>query len=268
MQFVDKSNNKIIISIEGNIGVGKSTFISILKRKFPEHFGESCEIIYEPVEIWTNITDSNGKNILQTFYDDMSRWAYSFQNIACISRMNMMEQAICNSSSKYIFLDRSLGTDSNVFEAMLYDDGFINKLEHEMYKMWTNFYSKHVRPDIKPIYIYLKANTKTCMERIEKRNRLEEKSITIEYLKKLEMYHDKWLNNNNNTIYIDCNDDFESDINKQNKMILQIKNKLFINSNKINYLYPTNLYPSIGFIIYMIMLFCFIIFYCKLNFLL
>ena len=57
-----------------------------------------------------------------------------------------IEDSIRTSKSEYIFLDRSLGTDSNVFEAMLYDQGKINKLEHSMYKLWCDFYHKYVRP--------------------------------------------------------------------------------------------------------------------------
>ena len=75
-------DNHIIISIEGNIGVGKSTFIEILKSNW-----EDCEIITEPVDMWKTIVNSDGKNILQTFYEDIPRWAYSFKNIAFITRM-------------------------------------------------------------------------------------------------------------------------------------------------------------------------------------
>ena len=49
-----------IISIEGNIGVGKSTFIDkILINNF-----DDCEKVSEPVELWKTITDENNKNIL------------------------------------------------------------------------------------------------------------------------------------------------------------------------------------------------------------
>ena len=66
------------------------------------------------------------QNILQTFYDDTPRWAYSFQNLACITRMMKMEESIRNSTSKYIFIDRSLETDKKVFEAMFLNQNGLN----------------------------------------------------------------------------------------------------------------------------------------------
>lgn len=213
--------NKIIISIEGNIGVGKSTFISILKSKWND-----CEIITEPVDMWKNLIDSNGKNILQTFYDDIPRWAYSFQNVACITRMIKMENVIRNSNANYIFLDRSLETDKNVFEAMLYDQGHMTQLEHQMYNLWYDFYHQYVRQQDKHIYIYLKSNVDTCIKRIKKRGRIEEESISPDYLQGLDNYHDKWLMNEKNVIVIDCNEEFECDDLKQIDMINKIKSKL------------------------------------------
>ena len=164
--------DKIIISIEGNIGVGKSTFINILKSKWDMVGG--CEVVSEPVDIWTNLTNSDGKNILQTFYEDIPRWAYSFQNVACITRMMKMEDTIRNTDRRYIFLDRSLGTDKNVFEAMLHNNGQLNQIEHQMYNLWCDFYHKYVRSQTNQIYIYLKASPETCAQRIKKRGRIEE----------------------------------------------------------------------------------------------
>lgn len=225
-----KNNDKIIVSIEGNIGVGKSTFINILKSKWDIEGG--CEIIPEPVDLWKNITNTDGKNILQTFYEDIPRWAYSFQNVACITRMMKTEEIIRNSSSKYIFLDRSLGTDKNVFETMLYNQGQINQLEHSMYNLWCDFYDKYVRSQSNQIYIYLKAKPETCYERIKKRGRIEEESIELDYLIGLNNYHDAWLLKEPNVVVIDCNEEFETDELKHTWMINQIKSKLDSISNK------------------------------------
>ena len=228
-----RNSDKIIVSVEGNIGVGKSTFIDILRTKWDCEGG--CEVVPEPVDLWKNLTNTDGKNILQTFYEDIPRWAYSFQNVACITRMMKMEESIKNSSSKYIFLDRSLGTDKNVFEAMLHDQGQINELEHSMYNLWCDFYHKYVRSQSNQIYIYLKASPETCANRIKKRGRVEEESIGLEYLKGLNDYHDAWLLKEPNVVVIDCEEEFENDQDKHNWMINQIKSKLdlIVNKNKI-----------------------------------
>lgn len=222
---MDNSNERIIISIEGNIGVGKSTFVEkVLRTNW-----ENCEIVPEPIDLWNQITDSNGKNILHTFYSDIKRYAYSFQNVACITRMMKMEETFRTSPNKYIFLDRSLATDANVFEKMLYDSGMMTEQEHKMYMLWYDFYWKYVRDRSvnKSIYIYLKCDTNVCLERIQKRGRTEEKGITIEYLNDLNKYHDAWLNTGaENAIVLDCNEDFENNPDKQKEMIQIIKTRI------------------------------------------
>ena len=65
---------KNIISIEGNIGVGKSTFTNILNEAFIESI-----VVGEPVDIWFNTVTASGENILGIFYKDIPRWAYTFQ---------------------------------------------------------------------------------------------------------------------------------------------------------------------------------------------
>jgi len=226
------SSEKLIISIEGNIGVGKSTFVNILKNNI-----DDCEVVDEPVEMWKKIVDENGKNILQLFYDDSKRWGYSFQNVACISRMIKIEEAIKESSKKIIFLDRSLGTDRHIFEKMLYDSGVITEIEHQMYNMWCDFYYKHVRNQTNNVVIYLKSSPSVCAERILKRGREEEKNITLEYLTSLDTYHNNWLlkdTTDSNIIIIDCDSDFENDMKKQKEMIAIINEKIYQIAHKNN----------------------------------
>ena len=223
--------SKIVVSVEGNIGVGKSTFIKILESNW-----DDCQVVSEPVDMWKKLVNSDGKNILQIFYEDIKRWAYSFQNVACITRMMKMEDAIRTSNKKYIFLDRSLETDKNVFEKMLYDDGKINEVEHSMYNLWCDFYYKYVRTHDTIIHIYLKCDPKICAERIKKRGRIEEESIGLDYLIGLDKYHNDWLLNSNlsNIIVIDCNEEFENNPEKQAHMIATIKNKINSILNKKN----------------------------------
>jgi len=243
---MEQQNNKIkLISIEGNIGVGKSTFTTLLQQKI-----DSSLLVPEPVELWLNIkektvnkgtTEVNGEikdtNILQLFYSDIQRWAYTFQNMAYITRSMIIEDTIKNTIKnnnsdnkiiKYIFLDRSLGTDRHVFEKMLYDDKKISEIEHQCYNLWCNFYDNYVRSNIKNKTIYLRCDPSTSFDRIKKRGRNEEKNITIEYLQKLHSYHESWLIDNPNVLVFDCNKDFEFNIDYQNELINKVIN--YINS--------------------------------------
>ena len=64
----------IIISVEGNIGSGKSTLVKLMKSQFP-----SCKFLFEPVDTWLKTTDSDDQNILDKFYQDKKGGAIHFK---------------------------------------------------------------------------------------------------------------------------------------------------------------------------------------------
>ena len=64
----------MLISIEGNIGTGKTTLINILKKKFTNK--GSVIFVEEPLQQWLNLVDKDGSNILGKFYGDQERWSY------------------------------------------------------------------------------------------------------------------------------------------------------------------------------------------------
>jgi deoxyadenosine/deoxycytidine kinase len=210
------------IQIEGNIGVGKSTFTNLLKENIP-----NSELVSEPVDMWLHVKNTDGKNILQTFYDDIPRWAYTFQNVAYVTRMMKIERAIRNSTSDYVFLDRSIDTDRYVFEKMLWEEGQLQKIEHEAYELWCQFYQEFVRTESDKKIIYLRCSPEVCLDRIKIRGREEEKNITTEYLNKLHQAHEDWLSNNHCALILDCNKDFEHDEEYRKELLDKVKN--FIN---------------------------------------
>jgi len=216
-----------IIAIEGNIGVGKSTFTRILQTYY-----NNSTIVSEPIDIWMNIKNKSGENILGLFYKDIPRWAYSFQNLAYLTRMIKIQDAVLT-KSPLIFLDRSLGTDKNVFEKMLYDDNKLTDIEHEMYNIWCDFYYKYVN-NFQQRYIYLRCKPETAYQRIQKRGRDEEKNITQDYLEKLHKYHEEWLLrlDLDNVIVIDCDRDFENDDNYKKIIIEEINTKFNLSNHK------------------------------------
>lgn len=215
---------KQLISIEGNIGVGKTSLINILKNLL----NDIAEIILEPVEEWNNITDENGNNLLKNFYDDKQRWSYTFQNIAYVTRMDKIINIITTSDKKYIILDRSLEADLNTFAKMLHKEKFINKIEWEAYNKWNNFFNKYFGDKIIHKIIYLRCNPEICYERICKRNRDSEKNMSIDYLNLIHEYHDEWLlNKEDNILIINANNDFINDKNNFDEIYNKIMEILF-----------------------------------------
>jgi deoxyadenosine/deoxycytidine kinase len=176
-----------IISIEGNMGVGKTTFINTLKEYFKDK--HSIHILEEPVSLWQNIKDLKGKDILSHFYEDQSKWAFSFQMMAYISRLAILKQAVKDHPDSIIITERSVHSDRHIFAKMLYDDKLINEIDYQIYNQWFD----HFIEDI-PITatIYLQCTPKISNQRVLKRARKGE-TIPLPYLIKCHQYHEEWL---------------------------------------------------------------------------
>ena len=190
-----------LISIEGNIGAGKTTFVQQLKK----HFHNNNEIIFitEPVDIWENIKDSQNISILEKFYNNPKQYAFSFQVMAYVTRLNLITKAIVdNPQCKIIITERSLDADKNVFAKMLYDDGLIDEIN---YKIYLQFYNSYKEKYYSNGIIYINAEPATCDERINKRNRTGEESVKLSYLNKCGEYHNAWIYSQSNILTIDAN---------------------------------------------------------------
>ena len=120
------SSLPIILSIDGNIGSGKSTLYKDLQEYYKNH-PDIC-FVPEPVDDWTNIVDGENTPILTNLYKDTKRYAFRFQMMAYISRLHLLRQKVKENKYKIIISERSVQTDRNVFARMLYDDGMI---EHD-----------------------------------------------------------------------------------------------------------------------------------------
>jgi len=198
-----------IYSIEGNIGSGKSTLMSYLKANLsPDRF--VC--IEEPVSVWTDIKNNKGDNILSLFYLDKKKYSFSFQMLAFISRLSIIKKTIENDKllglDRIIIVERSCFTDKNVFAKMLYDNGFIEDVEYQIYLMWFEEFS-YINNSIR--YIYVNTSPKICYNRISKRLRNGENKIELAYLEQCAKYHNEWLIDNK-VLLLDGDLEFENNI--------------------------------------------------------
>jgi deoxyadenosine/deoxycytidine kinase len=196
----------IILSIEGNIGSGKSTLLT----KLQEIYGIDTKIcfLHEPVNVWDSIKDEEGTSILEKYYADQKRYAFSFQMMAYISRISLMREAL-KKNYKVIIIERSVYTDSSVFAKMLFDDKKIEEIEYKIYIRWVNEFIA----DFPPVkYIYVRADPDVCYKRILKRGRQGE-VIPLDYLENCHKYHDEWLIKSNNSplIILNANTDINED---------------------------------------------------------
>lgn len=75
------------ISVEGNIGTGKSTMLRLLSNMFP-----NIVLVQEPVDKWMAFRDSSGENILNKFYRDQEKWSYAFQVLAFMTHLKDLQE--------------------------------------------------------------------------------------------------------------------------------------------------------------------------------
>lgn len=177
-----------MISIEANVGAGKSSFLKIFGEKWSDKFN----IILEPLEEWQMKYSDIDNNILGLFYGDIPRWGYTFQSNAFITRIQKFENE--KKLDKINLTERSILSDHHIFAQMLYDDGKMNDIEWKLYQNWFNWLSDKFNAKPEAI-IYLRCDPKIAYERVKKRARTEEETISLEYLTRLSEYHDKWLLN-------------------------------------------------------------------------
>jgi deoxyadenosine/deoxycytidine kinase len=193
-----------IISIDGNIGSGKSTILGCLKS----FFNNKKDIIFldEPVSEWEKIKDKDNITILEKFYNNQTKYSFAFQMMAYISRLSLLKDAIEKNPNAIIITERCLNTDRYVFSKMLYDNGKLEDIEYQIYLKWfDNFnYLQNIHKTI-----YLKTDPDICYERINKRSREGESNISLEYLQNCDKYHEDMINNiiKENCLVIDSNID-------------------------------------------------------------
>tara|TARA_A100001015_G_scaffold310500_1_gene412031 strand:+ start:5563 stop:6186 length:624 start_codon:yes stop_codon:yes gene_type:complete len=188
-----------IISIEGNIGSGKSTFVKYIRDRLSS---DKVYFLDEPVNEWATIMDEEGKTVLENFYANPKSFAFAFQMMAYISRLSYLKRVIESNEYEVIITERTLFTDKNVFCEMLYADGMINQIEYTIYNKWFDEFID-ILPPIH--YVYLKTLPDVACERVKKRDRLGESSIGIDYLTRCGEYHDNWLADTPNVTVIDAN---------------------------------------------------------------
>jgi len=196
----------ILLCIEGLIGAGKTTLCNEIENNIENKDINSMKIkiLKEPVDFWREV------GLLDRFYKDPKRWGFTFQLTAlvtkCVELMSLEDNTI------YI-IERSPYTDLNCFAKLCNMLGSIDDMEMRIYKLYFQHFITELENKCSIKFIYLKTSPEICMERIKKRNRIEEKNIPIEYLVSLEQLHNEWLLNN--AIILDGNSDVLDKTNLQ-----------------------------------------------------
>lgn len=171
--------------LEGNVGVGKSTFLTMLQTAIP-----SLSIIQEPIQAWH--TQGQKDSLLKNFYKDPKRWAFTLETLTMITRALDYKKENITHSAITIF-ERSMYSGHYCFAKNGYFQGFFHEVEWNVYTAWAKFLLHNQSNKTPKGFIYLRAEPQTCFNRIQKRSRSGENLIELSYLEKIHILHDQFL---------------------------------------------------------------------------
>jgi len=164
----------VYIGVAGIIGAGKTTLCNTLSKRLGYRMSS------EPV-----LTNP----YLPLFYNNMDKYSFNMQIYMLGWRFK--EHQRCVWSPDPIIQDRTIYEDV-IFALMLYNQGHMTEMDYNNYRnVFESMLHFLHRPDL---IIYLDVSPMISKERIVKRGRPCEQSITIDYLADLKSYYDDWMN--------------------------------------------------------------------------
>jgi deoxyadenosine/deoxycytidine kinase len=182
----DNKEDEHIIVIGGMIGVGKSSYTTLIS----EHLGS--EAFYESV---------SDNRLLDKYYEDPERWGFALQIYFLNTRFRDIKKAMRNRDN---VLDRSIYEDA-LFSRVNYENGNMTEVEFDTYIDLLDNMLEEIheledtakkRPDL---FIYLRSSFETVEKRIKKRGREFEQfdnDPELEaYMRKIHSRYDDWVFN-------------------------------------------------------------------------
>lgn len=162
------------IAIAGNIGCGKTTLTNMLAQ----HYG--WEPKFEAVSY---------NPYLEDYYRDIPRWSFNMEVFFLKERFrDILEIA---QTEKTVIQDRSIYEGVYVFVANNYRMGHLSQRDYEAYMELFDLMTDMVKyPDL---MIYLRASIPHLVSNIQKRGRMCEQAIQLDYLKGLNTLYEEFI---------------------------------------------------------------------------
>ncbi|GMH00336.1 hypothetical protein Nepgr_002175 [Nepenthes gracilis] len=187
---VISQKKRITFCVEGNISVGKTTFLQRIANETLE-LRDLVEIVPEPIGKWQDIGPDHF-NILDAFYAEPERYAYTFQNYVFVTRVMLERESSCGIKPLRL-MERSVFSDRMVFVRAVHEAKWMNEMEISIYDSWFDPVVSSLPGLIPDGFIYLRASPDTCHKRMMLRKRAEEGGVTLDYLRDLHEKHESWL---------------------------------------------------------------------------
>ena len=166
------------IAIAGNIGAGKTSLTELLAKHY------NWEPHYE---------DVIDNPYLDDFYNHMERWSFNLQVYFLKSRFEQLLSF--RENNKTVIQDRTIYEDAHIFAPNLNAMGLMNQRDFNNYKGIFELMESLIQgPDL---LIYLRSSIPNLVNKIHKRGREYESSISIDYLSRLNERYEAWIDQYN-----------------------------------------------------------------------
>ena len=156
----------------------------------------------------------------------MERWSFNLQIFFLKSRFEQLLK-IKNNNDNTIVQDRTIYEDAHIFAPNLKSMGLMNQRDFKNYQELFELMESQIQgPDL---LIYLRSNIPNLVNKIHKRGREYENSISIDYLSRLNERYEAWTStyNKGNIIKIDVDEiDFVENKQDLELIILNIDNEV------------------------------------------
>ncbi len=175
------------VVIEGNIGAGKTTLATRIAEEY------NAQLILE------HFADNP---FLPKFYEDPEKYSFPLELSFLAGRYKQLKEELVPQN---LFKSFSVA-DYYFMKSLVFAASTLTGDEYNLYRqIFYIIYGSLPKPDI---YIYLHLNPDRLMSNIEKRGRDYEKSITREYLQKIQDSYFSFFKQNpdNKYLVIDIND--------------------------------------------------------------
>lgn len=161
------------VAVAGNIGVGKSTLVSLLAERMQ----------------WTPFFEPQEQNpYLSDFYQDMQEWSFQSQ-IFFLSRRLRAHRDISDHPGPSV-QDRSVYEDAEIFAYNLFLERNMSDRDYRTYRDLYEIVTRFLPPP--DLVVYLRASVDTLLSRISMRGRDYEKGIRPDYLTRLNELYEEW----------------------------------------------------------------------------
>ena len=166
------------IAIAGNIGAGKTSLTKQLSKslKYKSYYED---VIANPY--------------LDDFYNHMERWSFNLQIYFLNSRFKQLVSI--DKGKENVIQDRTIYEDAFIFAPNLNAMWLMTQRDYDNYLSLFDTMINLVKPP--DLLVYLQSSIPNLVNKIHKRGRDYEKTISIEYLSRLNERYEAWITNYN-----------------------------------------------------------------------